>query len=355
MTRVLVIALVLGACTGGTEVCDGPAAGVPALVASTPTDRFDGGTLTVVDRTTLEVCDGVLTATPDTVLRASGDWIVQIDRLGQDRLRWLDPATWSRPEHEFSTGAGSNPHDVVPCGDGWLVSLYERDALALFDEEGRQLASIDLSSLADADGLPEASDLVALDEDRALVALQRLDRDEAFAPTEAGRIALVDCLAGAVQTSFSAPANTSLVAGADGTLLTFGEDGGVRPVDLDSGPGDAWLTLEHPPSGVARSSDGYGVVITRDEDLWHRLSCVSPDGTATPLRTTDAYLPDVKIDEDGIAWVAVRPGWRADGDDIPEEPVVLAPPVGLWRVDPVECVVTDEIPTALGPYDLALY
>lgn len=355
MSRALAIALTLAACTDGTAPCDGPAPGVPALVASTPTDRFDGGTLTVVDRETLEVCDGVVTATPDSVLRAVGDRIIQVDRLGQDRLSWLDPAAWGRPEREFSTGAGTNPHDVVSCGEGWLVSLYERDGLALFDDEGRTLRTIELSDLADADGIPEASDLVSLDEGRALVALQRLDRGDAFAPTSEGALAVVDCVRGEVETSWPAPPNVSLSQASDGTLLAFGEDGTLREVDRSTGPAAPWITLDRAPSSAARTSEGYAVVITRDADLWHRLSCVDPTGEVTPLRTTDAYLPDVKIDEDGMAWVAVRPGWRAAGDDIPDEPVVLSPPVGLWRVDPVECAVIDEIPTALGPYDLALY
>ena len=70
MIRSCTALLLLAAC----QPADAPTCARPpgeadsTLVVSTLTERFDAGTLTLVDLDTLEVCDGVAAASSDSVV-----------------------------------------------------------------------------------------------------------------------------------------------------------------------------------------------------------------------------------------------------------------------------------------------
>jgi hypothetical protein len=354
--------LLLLACAGDdpdAPRCAGPLAGPGdvALAVSTLTQAFDAGTLTVVDLATGEVCDDVVTATGDSAVQVVDDRVVLVDRLGTDRLRWFEPGRWEAPLREVSLGDATNPHDLARCGEGWLVSLYERDHLVHLDDEGRIRARVDLSPWADADGLPEASTLVRRG-DGVLVELQRLDRatDPAvWTPAGPGTVLHVSCPDLEVVDAWEVAENPRLVPGPGGSVAILGGDGSVRVRDPDGAT--RWTArLDHPASTAAFGGGGPGVVITRDAGLWHRITCIDAAGRTTPLRLTDAYLPAAEATDDGRVTVAVRTGW-ADPSTRPQDAgeVVLDPAPGLWRIDPAACRVIDTLPTALGPFDLAAY
>ncbi len=109
-----------------------------------------------------------------------------------DTIQVIDPATFDTIL-TFSAGAGSRPQDIALVDPGTAyVSRYERASLLKVDPRtGQTLGTIDLSSLADADGLPEMS-MMALDRDRLFVQIQRLDRLRTGLPIRPSYLAVVD-------------------------------------------------------------------------------------------------------------------------------------------------------------------
>ena len=351
--------LVIGCAGSSDPECLGPEPSERprAAVLSTLTERFDAGTLSVVDLTDHKVCDGVTAATGDTVVRAQGEAVIQLDRFRYDRLRIFHPPHWHQPLTEFSVGRGANPHDVTRCGQAWLVSLYEHDALGLFDDEGHRIGAVDLSEHADDDGLPEASGIVGLG-DTAWVALERLTRTSTgFFPEGPGRLVEVSCQDHHVTAWVEAPPNVQLHEGADGVIRAFGADGRLMRLEPDRAELEHELSFDKPIAQVAFDADGYGVVITRGDRLWHELYCVDPQGELEPFFATDAFLPSLVPAPDGTIWAAVRRGW-ASADTAPEGFVIhKEPTAGVWRFEPKTCRLVEErpLPTALPPFSIAFY
>ncbi|TVQ90269.1 MAG: hypothetical protein EA397_13000 [Deltaproteobacteria bacterium] len=348
------------ACVGSVEpACLGPEPADPpqAAVLSTLTERFDAGTLSVIELSDLTVCDGVTAATGDSVVRTQDEAVIQLDRFRYDRVRIFHPPRWHEPVTEFSVGRGANPHDVARCGGAWLISLYEEDALGLFDDEGHRIGEIGLSEHADGDGLPEASGIVGLG-DTAWVALERLSRTSTgFFPEGPGRLVEISCDVHRVSGWVEAPPNVQVDVGADGVIRAFGADGRLMRLDPEQAVLQPELTFEKPIAQVAFDADGYGVVITRGARLWHELWCVDPQGEVEPFFATDAFLPTLVPAPDGTIWAAVRRGW-ASADSAPEGFVVhKEPTTGIWRFEPKTCRLIDDapIPTALPPFSIDFY
>lgn len=108
-----------------------------------------------------------------------------------DDLRVLDPTSFE-PVRIISFPAGSNPQDVLAVGGTAIVSFYDRATLQRFDvTSGAMIASIDLSSFADSDGLPEAGCMIR-DGNHLFVQLQRLDRSPLPDVQVPGLLAVVD-------------------------------------------------------------------------------------------------------------------------------------------------------------------
>src|SRR5262249_22797232 len=117
----------------------------------------------------------------DAVVRKHGGLVYVVNRLFADNVQVLDPAQQFATRIECSTGNGTNPHDIAFLSDDKAyVTLFKRSNLlivnpaALLNCDGFTLGSIDLSSLADADGNPDM-DQMAIVGDRLYVSLQRLD------------------------------------------------------------------------------------------------------------------------------------------------------------------------------------
>jgi len=87
---------------------------------------------------------------------------------------------------------GLNPHDADLDASGRLwVARYNRPSLGVVAPDGSFEAAVDLSPLADADGLPEIESVRVVG-DRAYATLELLDRCSSYKPTGHGRIAVID-------------------------------------------------------------------------------------------------------------------------------------------------------------------
>jgi hypothetical protein len=97
-----------------------------------------------------------------------------------------------KTDHTFSVGA-SSPHDIlVVAPDRAYVSRYDSALLYEIDPTtGALRDTIDLSPLADEDGLPEMS-MMALDGNHLFVQLQRIDRGGTLLPVPPSYLGVID-------------------------------------------------------------------------------------------------------------------------------------------------------------------
>lgn len=129
----------------------------------------------------------------DAVAREYLDLVYVVGRAGCDHIQVLDPQQGFGTLLQFSTGAGSNPQDICFVSPTRaFVTRYDHAELWEVDPStGEHTDSIDLSPLADADGLPEMMGM-AIAGDRLYVGVQRLDRDYYWTPVAPGYLAVID-------------------------------------------------------------------------------------------------------------------------------------------------------------------
>jgi hypothetical protein len=174
-----------------------PAAAAETHAFVTTTDYQSGG-LRRIDLATRTVLPGETAVFTDTRLRWYDGRLYVINRFGQDNIQVVDPATLATV-FQFSTGNGSNPADIAFASPTKAyVTLYEKpDLLIVNPQTGASLGSIPLGALADADGIPEMDRMERIGP-WLFVALQRLDRNHGFAPTDSSVVAVVDTRADTV-------------------------------------------------------------------------------------------------------------------------------------------------------------
>lgn len=161
-----------------------------AVIATTD---FSTGSLSVIDTETGTATNDLFLIHSDARVRAFKDRVYVVNRLGQDNIIVLDKDDLATPLTQYSTGDGSNPHEIVVVSDDKAyVTLYARSyVLVINPATGDSLGAVDLATFADADGLPEASQMAYFDK-HLFVAVQRLDRDAFFSPTDFSTIAVID-------------------------------------------------------------------------------------------------------------------------------------------------------------------
>ncbi|MBZ5713224.1 hypothetical protein [Nannocystis pusilla] len=190
----------VGACVGEAQA--------PTRLLVTTTDLATGG-VSAVDLADLAVAPDVALGSTDAKPFWYGGLAYVLHRYGLDALDVLDPDDGFRLLAQRAIVAGdpevvsANPHALVvgPDGRGY-VSLFGAPEVQVWDLgdaadpvlEGR----IDLTPLADADGNPEASD-VLLCGGVLFVAVDRVDQDRSLVPNELqARLAAIDLASGAV-------------------------------------------------------------------------------------------------------------------------------------------------------------
>lgn len=355
--------LVLAACEAPERPGDDACAGAPlgedhsALIIATASESFDGGALVRMDLDDLETCD-VATATSDSVVTVSGGRVIDVGRLGFDRLRMYEPPTWDQPVAEFSVGEATNPQDVVRCGDAWWVSQLGTSELRAYDDDGSRLQTVELGKWADEDGLPEPGSLL-VDEagERLWVALQRLDRGAQGAiwpPAGPGVVLTIDCATGLITQEREVTENPSLARRGD-AIVAYGQARIQGWTDGEDAP-ETLVELDQPVASAAFTAAGHGVVITREPDtFWHRVHCLSAEGELSGLLATASFLSDAVATDHDEVWLAARSGW-ADPDTPPEDlPVEPAVDAELWAIDPSSCTLSERVALELGPYSLDVY
>lgn len=276
-----------------------------AIVATTD---FTTGDLSVVDVKTRVATNEQLLIHGDAKVRTFGDRVYVINRLGQDNIIVLSKDDLTTPITQYSTGNGSNPHEIAVLTEmKAYVTLYARGHLLILNPAtGDSLGAVDLSGFSDADGLPEASQMVLFG-NHLFIAVQRLDRDAFFGPTDFSTIAVVD-----TQTDALVDVDTT-TDGIQGIRLettqpfghalrgnkwiissvgAFGtQDGGIEVVDLSTMKTEGVKLSEAALGGdvgpIAMQSDDRGYVVLSDANF---TNSVIPFDLGTG--STSAGLPD---------------------------------------------------------------
>jgi hypothetical protein len=176
--------------TGGSET--------GRTLVLTTTDHSTGA-LVSIDTGTHEVVERAL-ASNDAIPFVIGDLVYVVNRYGFDFLDIYDPnAGWARLNQiplPVEGYVSTNPQSVVQGPSGELyVSLYGAPQLLVLDPSAEGLAaiqkSIDFSSFADADGIPE-SGVAVTGPDALAVTVQRLDRNAGWTPVDEDLLVFVD-------------------------------------------------------------------------------------------------------------------------------------------------------------------
>ncbi len=259
---------------------------ISANQAVITTTDYSSGSFSSLDLITNTATNDHLTIHSDAGVRTYRDKVYVINRLGQDNVIVLDRSDLKTPLTQYSTGNGSNPHDMAFVSEEKAyISRYEQTQLLIVNPvTGDLLGEIDLAVFADADGLPEVSQL-ALYDNYLFAACQRLDRDNGFVPTDVSVIAVVDVMTNQV---VDIDANTAgvqgiVMAGKNpagavqrgnkwflSTVNTFDDltDGGIEVIDLASLRSDGVVLGEMALGGnlssLAMVSDDEGYVVVLD-------------------------------------------------------------------------------------------
>lgn len=266
-------ACLAGGC--GDEPRRDPAAEGTLFVLATD---FETGAFSIVDLETRTAAIHVGLTHSDAVARVRGSRVYVVNRLGQDNVTALDAAAGFRTLWQRSTEPGSNPQDIAFASEekAYVPRLELPGVLVLDPRDGAPLGEVDLSALADPDGVPEASWAVAV-AGRVIVGVGRLDRNDAYAPAGPGALAVIDPATDVVERSVELeamnPWGEPVVAGGGGRLLValagrFGVlDGGIEAVDLA-----AWASRGLVVSEADLGGDVLSFVEGDDGALWILVS-----------------------------------------------------------------------------------
>jgi hypothetical protein len=165
----------------------------PSHLVVTSTD-FATGAVGLVELATRTVFADLALASSDAVPVVEGDRVFVINRYGFDYIDELDPHAELELVHEWaiastSEDTPSNPHDLAldPDGHAW-VTLHGAPELQRFAFPTLHAAKVeaelalDLTSFADADGIPELSLALSCGE-IMFVSAEHIDR-ESWTPAE---------------------------------------------------------------------------------------------------------------------------------------------------------------------------
>lgn len=169
----------------------------PAFAAQTQayvvTTDFSTGSLAAIDLDTRAAAPNLASVHSDARARWHDGLLYVVNRFGQDNVQVIDPAQGFATVRQFSTGAGSNPHDIALISPTKAyVTRYElADLLIVNPQTGGALGTIPLGAFADADGIPEMDQMIRVGS-RVFVSVQRLDRNAGFTPADSSLVVVID-------------------------------------------------------------------------------------------------------------------------------------------------------------------
>lgn len=247
------------------------------------TDYAVGSLATIQGDSSLAVQSSLASIHSDARARVHGDFAYVVNRLGGDNVQVVNMAEGFQTIRQIPMGPGSNPYDIaLVSGSRAFVSRFGSTGLIEFDPStGAVRDTIDLSPLADGDGIPDM-DRLFYRAPYLYVSIQRIDfGGGTYAPVPPSYLAVVDTRDNSL---VDVDAQTAGVQGialaglnpsapmiwdeASSLLLVpetglYGElDGGVEKVDLERRESAGWLVREEALGGdlidFALSSNGRG-------------------------------------------------------------------------------------------------
>ena len=247
-----------------------------------------------------------------------------VNRLGQDNILVLDAMDLRTPLTQFSVGNGANPHDIeIVAPDKAYVTRYDVASLLIVNpQDGAELGQIDLSAFADADGLPEVSQIVRV-ADRLYLSCQRLDRNGGWGPADVSYLIVVDLVTDTlvdvdpdaegvqgIALSVANP-NSMAVVGeqiAVGVVVGFGDrSGGVEIVDTVTSRSLGLAVSEEDLGGDITSmvlvdqNRGYAVVADENFANSVRPFELSGGNVGAPLENiSGGFIPNLAVDGDRL-------------------------------------------------------
>jgi hypothetical protein len=354
MTRLL--PLLLAACAPKVDVDDTGAPGGggsalgPTAVLATVSDDYAVGALATVAVDDWSVADTLTDISGDPAVVSSGGYVFQLDRYTYDVVKVYTPGAWSAPLTEFALQDLANPHDVAVCDGLAFVAQHDATTLAVHDPTSGLLAgTVDLSAYADADGVPEASTLVATADGMLYAGLLHLDREGDWTAT-GGAVVEVDCAARTVTRSWALHGPRVLPDPEHTDQVLILEEGvGIHRLDPTSGATTLLVeeVVERGTFGGIAAAGGRAIVTTVTDDYAFGIGCVDLDaGTFDLLEAASSYLISVDASPTGEAWISARAHWS--------DPTS---PQGVRVFDIATCTERTDRPieTLLAPMDIAFY
>jgi hypothetical protein len=292
----------------------------------------------------------------DAVVRTRGGLIYIVNRRFADNIQVFDPADGLRSRMQCSTGNGTNPHDIAFVDDHKAyVTLFEERELLIVNPSASAtcddflLGSIDLGSLADADGIPDM-DQMAIVGDRLYVSVQRLDITSVLRlPAGNGALAVIDTTTDSLIDTIELSGENPFAA-TKGLTLRGGKlhiaqagrfgvmDGGIERVDARSGQVEGFYVTEAGLGGditdFALVSERLAYAIISRADFSTALVAFDPSTgelTDTLLERNGYTLFDMELNDRGELYLTdrdrrsngVRVFRAADGAALTEQPLDL--------------------------------
>ncbi len=327
--------LLLAGCGGSSGGSDAAAPALPGTAFVATTDYSTGGYATIdLDTLAAQTFQGSGIVESDNAVTAYGGRIYVINRYGFDNITVMDPSDLTAPVVQFTTGNGTNPHAMAFVSDAKAyVSLYGADYLLIVNPTtGEEVGRVDLSGFADADGIPEASAMVIVD-GKLFVALQRLDRNSWFAPTDASYVVVIDTATNEIVDADSSTPDTKdpiVLTGTNPQFLTYdnalgkivvsetgsygAQDGGLETVDPITYSAEGFFVTEGDLGGDVGALavvDGAKVYVVVTDSSWANDVAVveKTDGSwqkQGTLGLPGAFIPGLALDGQGRLLVPDR-------------------------------------------------
>jgi hypothetical protein len=286
------------------------------------TDYLGSTGLSFFDTSTYEVtATGIGPTNGDDIVRVYDDKVFVLNRFGYDRIDVFDATDYSYL-YNFSTGDGTNPQDIAfISSEKAYVSCYDvPDMLIVNPITGEHLGSINLSTFADDDGIPEMNKMLSitvLGMHRVYVTVQRLDRNNWFSPTDKSYLVEIDSdtdeIIQGIELASTNPVSTPFLDGQYIVVCCAGSwynysDGGVERVHLFTNDAEGVYISEQEAGGTIIDYDIYprrsgliGMVLVRLENMFHwkifqrnEVLLISDPTYNTSLLKRDTYSHDIE-------------------------------------------------------------